>query len=81
MIPIKSKLGDKARKVPVRELPNFVIKLIAIFDPAARAVVPDLGKIMQVDNGRTRKVLGMDFIPVSEAAPAMARSLIETGVV
>lgn len=81
MIPIKAQLGDKARKVPVRELPDLVIKLIGIFDPAARSVVPDLGKIMQIDNSLTRKALGMDFIGVEAAAPAMARSLIEMRVV
>jgi dihydroflavonol-4-reductase len=66
--------------VPVRELPDFVIRLIGIFDPAARGIVPELGKIAQVDNSRTRKSLGMGFIPVSEAAPAMARSLVEHGL-
>jgi dihydroflavonol-4-reductase len=80
MIPIKEKLGEAARKVPVRELPNFVIRLIGIFDPAARGIVQELGKIAQVDNSRTRKTLGMEFIPVSEAAPAMARSLVEHGL-
>ena len=81
MVPIKARLGDKARKVPVRELPNFMIKLIGIFDPAARGIVPELGIIRQVDNNRTREALGIDFIPVSEAAPAMAQSLVEHGLV
>jgi dihydroflavonol-4-reductase len=81
MISIKANLGEAARKVPVRELPNFVIRLIGIFDPAARGIVPELGKIAQVDNSRTRKTLGMEFIPVSEAAPATARSLVEHGLV
>jgi dihydroflavonol-4-reductase len=81
MIPIKAQLGEKAKKVPVRELPDFLIKLIGLFDPAARGIVPDLGKVMKVDNSRTRKALGMDFRPVEEAAPAMARSLLENGLV
>jgi dihydroflavonol-4-reductase len=80
MIPIKAQLGEKARKVPVRELPDFVIKLIGLFDPAARGIVPDLGHVMQVDNSRTRTALRMDFRGVEEAAPAMARSLIENGL-
>lgn len=80
MVPIKAQLGDEARKVPTRELPDFLIKLIGIFDSAARGIVPDLGKVMTVDNSRTRKALGMDFKTVEEAAPAMARSLIENGL-
>lgn len=81
MVPIKAQLGKDARKVPVRELPDFMIKLIGLFDKSARAVVPDLGHEYLVDNSRTRAALGMEFIPVSEAAVAMARSLVSLKLV
>jgi dihydroflavonol-4-reductase len=80
MRPIKARLGEKARKVPSRELPNFMIKLIGMFDPAARGIVPELGHFMKVDNSSTRKALGMEFIPVTESAPAMAQSLVDLGL-
>jgi hypothetical protein len=35
---------------------------------------------MKVDNSLTRMALGMDFIPVSESAPAMAQSLVDLGL-
>ena len=76
MVPIKAQLGAAAQKVPVRELPDFLIKLIAVFDSSARAIVPDLGREILVDNSRTREALGVSFIPVSEASVAMAQSLI-----
>ena len=81
MRPIKARLGAQARKVPTTELPNFLIKLIGIFDPTARAVVPDLGQYIPFDNARTRKALQMDFIGVEESAPAMAQSLVDLGLV
>jgi dihydroflavonol-4-reductase len=81
MRPIKARLGADAKKVPTFQLPNFVIKLIAIFDPAARSIVPELGRMVQVDNSRTKKALGIEFIPVSQSAPAMARSLVAHGLV
>ncbi len=81
MRPIKAKLGAAARKVPSFQLPNFVIKIIGLFDPAARGIVPELGRMVPVDNSRTKKALGMKFIPVSESAPAMAASLVEFGLV
>ena len=79
---IKAKL-DKAdtKKVPTMQLPNFVIRLIAVFDKSARRIVPSLGKMVPMDNSRTRAALGMEFIPVSESAPAMARSLVQNGLV
>jgi dihydroflavonol-4-reductase len=80
MRPIKARLGENARKVPSRELPNFMIKLIGLFDPAARGIVPELGHFMKVDNSRTRRALGMEFIPVTESRPAMAQSLVDLGL-
>jgi dihydroflavonol-4-reductase len=80
MRPIKARLGDKAKKVPTFELPNFMIHLVALFDPAARTILPDLSQELLIDNSRTRKALGMDFIGVEESAPAMARSLVDLGL-
>jgi dihydroflavonol-4-reductase len=79
---IKAKLNKAdTKKVPTMQLPNFVIKIIALFDQAARGIVPELGREAKVDNSRTRKALGMEFIPVSESAPAMAQSLVDQGLV
>ena len=81
MRPVKTQLGSKARKVPTVELPNFVVHLFALFDPASRLVLPELGRRIEIDNRRTRVALGMTFIPVEESAPAMARSLIDLDLV
>ena len=81
MRPIKAKLGTAARKVPSFQVPNFIIKVLALFDPAMRNIVPDLGRLVPMDNSRTVKALGIKFIPVSESAPAMAASLVEFGLV
>jgi dihydroflavonol-4-reductase len=79
---IKAKLNAAdTKKVPTKQLPNFVIKLIALFDKSARSIVPDLGRQVDMDNSRTRKALGMEFKPVSESAPAMAQSLVDEGLV
>jgi len=74
---IRSQLGKAARKVPSRELPNWVVKLVALFDPTARQILPELGREVQMDNTLTRDALQMKFIPATDAAAAMARSLIE----
>jgi dihydroflavonol-4-reductase len=75
---IRAGLDDAARKVPSRDLPDWLVRLVAIFDPKARVAVPDLGKWMAVDNSLTRRTLGMEqFVPGSEAAVAMAKSLVD----
>jgi len=81
MRPIKVRMGRQAKKVPSFELPNFMIHLVALVDPAARSILPDLGVALHIDNHRTRKALGMDFIGVEESAPAMAQSLVDLGLV
>jgi dihydroflavonol-4-reductase len=78
---IREALGPAGRKAPRFELPNWLVRLAAIFDPTTRQAVPDLGRQMPLDNSLTRRTLGMDFIPSREAAVAMARSLIELKLV
>jgi nucleoside-diphosphate-sugar epimerase len=74
---IREALGPAGRKAPRFELPDWMIRLVAIFDGTARQAVPDLGRQMGLDNSLTRRTLGMDFIPSREAAVAMARSLVD----
>ena len=78
---IRQSLGEAARKVPTRVLPDWAVKLAGIFDPAARLAVPELGKEHRVDTTLTRRTLGMEFIPAPEAAVAMAKSLVELKLV
>lgn len=62
-------------------LPDWMVKLVALFDPTARQIIPELGREVRVDNTLTRDALQMTFIPAADAAAAMARSLIELKVV
>lgn len=78
---ISNGLGEKARKVPTKQFPDFVVRLIGLFDPAVRAIVPDLGKFVTLDNSVTRNALEMDFISTEEAAVATAQSLVDLGLV
>ncbi|MEZ5729538.1 MAG: hypothetical protein R3E48_17025 [Burkholderiaceae bacterium] len=81
MQPIKDRLGERARKIPTRELPNFMVRLVAIFDPATRSILPELGIDVRIDNSATRATLGMEFRSHTESAPAMAESLLRLGLV
>jgi hypothetical protein len=55
--------------------------LVGLFDPTARQIIHELGREVRVDDARTRAALNMTYIPATDAAAAMARSLIELGVV
>ncbi len=73
---LRKGLGDKAKKTPKFELPNFMVKFVGLFDPGARSIVSELGLDRTVDNSKTRKALNMDFISVDDAVVASGESLI-----
>ena len=42
---LKARMGAEARKVPVREIPNWVVRVVALFDGRLRQLLPMLGTI------------------------------------
>tara|TARA_R110002072_G_scaffold31735_19_gene97790 strand:+ start:33789 stop:34799 length:1011 start_codon:yes stop_codon:yes gene_type:complete len=68
------------KKLPSRELPDFVIKILGLFDPVMAFTVKSLGQ--QVDYDCTpAKALGWNPRSPEDAIKAGAKSLIDLGVV
>ncbi|MFZ6647610.1 SDR family oxidoreductase [Undibacterium sp. TJN25] len=78
---LKSRLGTSAKKVPTKELPNWIIRLAALRDPVARALVPHLGLTMNVTSEKARRVLGWKPRPTEEAIVATAESFVRLGLI
>ncbi len=78
---LKAHLGDAAAKVPARNLPNWLVRVVAIFDPGLRALLPLLGNIRNVTSAKAERVLGWKPRPMEEAIVASAETLIKFGVV
>jgi nucleoside-diphosphate-sugar epimerase len=68
------------KQLPTRELPNFVIKLLALFDPVMAFVVKSLGQQVEYDCSPAKQ-LGWQPRSPEEAIKAGAQSLIDTGSV
>lgn len=77
---LRERLGSQARKVPTRGLPDFILRLGALFDPALRMVTGELGKVRETPADHARAVLGWAPRPMEETIVDAARSLIEHGV-
>lgn len=78
---LKARMGEAAKKVPTRQLPDWLVRLAALRDPAIKQMVlPELGKIKDGSNEKARRVLG--WIPRSneEAIVATAESLLQLGL-
>jgi nucleoside-diphosphate-sugar epimerase len=78
---LKRRLGDAARKVPTRELPNWLVRLAALRDPAVKQIVPELGKVKNATNAKARRVLGWNPRSNEDAVVATAESLLRLGLV
>lgn len=76
---LRERMGAAARKVPTRELPNFMVR-IASFDPAIRQVLPELGMVKNATGEKARRVLGWMPRSREDAIVATAESLVRLGL-
>lgn len=77
---LKSRMGAAAKKVPTRELPNWLVRLAALRDKAVKQILPELGKVRNATNEKAKRLL--DWKPRSneEAIVATAESLVRLGL-
>lgn len=77
---LKERLGAAASRVPTRQLPNWLVRLAALRDPAVRQFTPELGKRRNATNAKARRLLGWEPRPREEAIVATAESLARLGL-
>ena len=77
----RANLGPAAARVPNRELPDWLLRLIALFDPQIRQVAPEFGKRKNASNEKARRLLGWNPRSNEECIVATAHSLIDLGLI
>ncbi|QGZ96478.1 SDR family oxidoreductase [Terricaulis silvestris] len=77
---LKRTMGPAAKRVPTMELPDFMVRLAAMRDPAVQQILPELGKRKNGSNEKARRVLGWTFRSNEECITATAQSLVELGL-
>ncbi len=77
---LRGSMGDEARKVPTRGLPDVVLHVSSLFDPTIRMVTGELGKRRITPSDHARDVLGWVPRPAADTIVDTARSLIDKGV-
>jgi dihydroflavonol-4-reductase len=78
---LRSNLGELASKVPTRQLPDFIVRLTALFDPPLRAITVSLGRRNRHSTAKAKRILDWQARPASESIIACADSLIQWKVV
>jgi nucleoside-diphosphate-sugar epimerase len=77
---LKSRLGSAAKRVPTRELPNWLVHLASFRDPAIRLILPELGKVKNTTNEKAKRILGWAPRSNEEAVLATAQSMMRLGL-
>ncbi len=78
---LRDSLGPESKKVPKRGIPDFVVRLLALFDPSIRQVKGELGRTRTVDAGHAKAVLGWQTRAEADSIVDTARSLLDRGIV
>ncbi|MCK9686773.1 SDR family oxidoreductase [Scleromatobacter humisilvae] len=77
---LKNRLGDAARRVPTRELPDWLVRTVALVDKSAGQIVPELGKRKNATSEKARRTLGWSPRSAEDALVATAESLARLGL-
>lgn len=77
---LRERLGERAKRVPTRELPNWLVRLVALFDSEIRSIVPELGNRKDATSEKARTMLGWDPRSREEAIVSAAESLDRLGL-
>lgn len=78
---LRDRLGEVARRVPTRTLPDWVVRVAAFVDPSLREVSRRLGNHREVSNAKAKRMLGWAPRSNEELLVATAESLVDLGLV
>jgi len=76
---LKQNLGDQAGNVTTRLLPDFLVRIAAPFNPAAKNIVSQLGRIKNATNEKAKTLLGWTPRTNEEAIMSAVESLMRFG--
>ena len=78
---LRDSLGQQASKVPTRHLPDFVLRIAALFQYEARFMAPMLEQRTQYDVSKAATLLNWHPRPASEVVLACASDLLRQHLV
>ncbi|MDI1445629.1 NAD-dependent epimerase/dehydratase family protein [Polyangium sp. 6x1] len=73
---LKDHFGDRASKVSVRRMPDWLVKLLGVFNPQIAGMVPELGNTSKLSSDKALRALGWATRPAIESIIAAGESLL-----
>jgi dihydroflavonol-4-reductase len=77
---LKGRMGASAKKVPTRQLSDWLVRIAAMRDPAVKQILPELGKVKNATNEKAKRMLGWAPRSNEESIVATAESLVRLGL-
>jgi len=77
---LKARMGERARRVPTRLLPDWIVRLVGFFDKSVAYITPELGKLKNATHDKASRLLGWSPRSNEEALIATAESLVQLGL-
>jgi nucleoside-diphosphate-sugar epimerase len=77
---LKNRMGASAKRVPTWQVPDWLVRLAALRDPAVRQILPELGKIKNASNEKATRMLGWTPRSNESSIVAAAESLVQLGL-
>lgn len=78
---LKDKYPQYKKRLPNKTIPNFIIKIAALFSSKLKIISSNLGKVSRYDTSETIKTLDWQPKSVQEAIFSAADSLIKFGLI
>jgi dihydroflavonol-4-reductase len=78
---LQERVPQIAKRVPRRDLPNWLVRISAIFDPVVKDRLFELGKLRPVSSAKAHSELGWNPRSNDDAIAATAESLMSERIV
>lgn len=72
---------DYAHRLPTKEIPNWLVRVMATVSPMSRMIVHELGRDLSVDTSKARRVLDWKSRSESETICACVQSLLDLNLI
>jgi nucleoside-diphosphate-sugar epimerase len=77
---LRERLGAAAKAAPTRQMPDWLVRFLAIFVPVLRHATPQLSILRRVSNEKARQVLGWSPRANEEIIVATGEALVNLGL-
>jgi nucleoside-diphosphate-sugar epimerase len=77
---LKARMNGAAKRVPTRQLPNWLVRIASLRDPAVKQILPELGKRKNATNEKAKRRLGWNPRSNEESIVSTAESLVRLGL-